>query len=159
GVGPGAAGGARAGAAALGPPPRAPPRGALGRHRPPPAGGPRGRPPLAPCGACSSAGGGAGARPPGSAARGPRPPPPTPRVPPRLSGAPGTRGGPAAGECVPIPAAPVPELLALAERLRVDLVVVGPEGPLALGLADGLAARGIPVFGPTRAAAALESSK
>src|SRR5215211_1586368 len=41
----------------------------------------------------------------------------------------------------------------------IGLVVVGPEGPLALGLADLLAARGIPVFGPSRAAAELEWSK
>ena len=40
-----------------------------------------------------------------------------------------------------------------------DLVVIGPEAPLAAGLADALAARGVPVFGPTRAAARLESSK
>jgi phosphoribosylamine--glycine ligase len=47
----------------------------------------------------------------------------------------------------------------LAERERIDLTVVGPEVPLALGLADALEARGRPVFGPSRAAAALESSK
>ena len=48
---------------------------------------------------------------------------------------------------------------ALADRERIDLTVVGPEGPLALGLVDALEARGRPVFGPSRAAAALESSK
>ena len=41
----------------------------------------------------------------------------------------------------------------------IGLVVVGPEAPLALGLADLLAVRGIPVFGPSRAAAELEWSK
>ena len=50
-------------------------------------------------------------------------------------------------------------LLALAEREAPDLVVVGPEAPLAAGLADQLIARGIAVFGPTEAAARLESSK
>jgi phosphoribosylamine---glycine ligase len=50
-------------------------------------------------------------------------------------------------------------LAALGRRLAVDLVVVGPEGPLALGLADALAGSGLVVFGPFRAAAALESSK
>ena len=48
---------------------------------------------------------------------------------------------------------------AVAAAQRVDLVVVGPEAPLAAGLTDALASRGIPVFGPTRAAARLESSK
>ena len=48
---------------------------------------------------------------------------------------------------------------AVAAAQRVDLVVIGPEAPLAAGLTDALASRGIPVFGPTRAAARLESSK
>ena len=47
----------------------------------------------------------------------------------------------------------------LAERLGVDLVVVGPEAPLVAGVADVVAARGIPVFGPSAAAAQLEGSK
>lgn len=47
----------------------------------------------------------------------------------------------------------------LAVRLDSDLVVIGPEAPLAAGVADALAAAGIPVFGPTRAAAQLEASK
>jgi phosphoribosylamine---glycine ligase len=47
----------------------------------------------------------------------------------------------------------------LAERLGVGLVVVGPEAPLVAGVADVVAARGIPVFGPTAAAAQLEGSK
>ena len=46
-----------------------------------------------------------------------------------------------------------------AETHDIGLVVVGPEAPLALGLADLLDARGIPVFGPSRAAAELEWSK
>ena len=50
-------------------------------------------------------------------------------------------------------------LLALAEREAPDLVVVGPEAPLAAGLADELRERGIPVFGPDQDAARLESSK
>lgn len=48
---------------------------------------------------------------------------------------------------------------AFAEQQGFDLVVVGPEAPLAAGLADVLSARDIAVFGPTRAAARLESSK
>jgi phosphoribosylamine--glycine ligase len=46
-----------------------------------------------------------------------------------------------------------------AREQRVDLVVVGPEAPLAAGLADRLAKDGVPVFGPTAAAARIESSK
>jgi phosphoribosylamine---glycine ligase len=46
-----------------------------------------------------------------------------------------------------------------ATRERYDLVVVGPEGPLAAGVADELASARVPVFGPTRAACRLESSK
>ena len=42
---------------------------------------------------------------------------------------------------------------------RIDLVVVGPEAPLAAGVVDAVSRLGIPVFGPTRAAARLESSK
>ncbi|WP_134766605.1 phosphoribosylamine--glycine ligase [Nocardioides sp. 1609] len=48
---------------------------------------------------------------------------------------------------------------ALADVLGVDLVVVGPEAPLVAGVADAVAARGIPVFGPSGAAARLEGSK
>jgi phosphoribosylamine--glycine ligase len=47
----------------------------------------------------------------------------------------------------------------LATREKVDLVVVGPEAPLAAGIADALTAAGVPTFGPTRAAARIESSK
>lgn len=50
-------------------------------------------------------------------------------------------------------------LVDLARRLAVGLVVVGPEAPLAAGLADRLSDAGIPVFGPSAAAARLESSK
>lgn len=53
-----------------------------------------------------------------------------------------------------------PQALAdLAVREAVDLVIVGPEGPLAAGVADVISARGIPVFGPSRAAARLEGDK
>ena len=50
-------------------------------------------------------------------------------------------------------------IVGAARELAADLVVVGPEAPLASGLADELTATGIPVFGPSRAAARLESSK
>ncbi|SDP76130.1 phosphoribosylamine--glycine ligase [Arthrobacter sp. ok909] len=48
---------------------------------------------------------------------------------------------------------------ALAVKLTVDLVVVGPEAPLAAGVSDAVRAAGIPVFGPSKAAAQLEASK
>ncbi len=57
------------------------------------------------------------------------------------------------------PVSGVDALVDEARRLKADLVVVGPEAPLAEGLADALAAAGIPCFGPTRAAARLETSK
>jgi phosphoribosylamine--glycine ligase len=50
-------------------------------------------------------------------------------------------------------------IVALARREAVDLVVVGPEGPLAAGLADRLRSAGVAVFGPSQRAARLESSK
>jgi phosphoribosylamine---glycine ligase len=58
-----------------------------------------------------------------------------------------------------VSASDVQGLEQLAVRERIDLTVVGPELPLSLGLVDRLAAVGRPVIGPTRAAAALESSK
>jgi phosphoribosylamine--glycine ligase len=50
-------------------------------------------------------------------------------------------------------------VVALAERESIDLVVIGPEAPLAAGVADALATAGIAVFGPSRRGAMLESSK
>ena len=53
----------------------------------------------------------------------------------------------------------VEELVGAAREVAADLVVVGPEAPLAAGLADALAGVGIPAFGPSRESARLESSK
>ncbi len=66
-----------------------------------------------------------------------------------------------AGECAPVDIDPgaVDSLATWAAAERVDLAVIGPEGPLAAGLADRMAERGVPVFGPTAAAARIESSK
>jgi phosphoribosylamine--glycine ligase len=50
-------------------------------------------------------------------------------------------------------------ILALAERERIDLTIVGPEAPLARGIADLFEGRGRPIFGPRRTAAQLETSK
>jgi phosphoribosylamine--glycine ligase len=77
----------------------------------------------------------------------------------KLYAAPGNPGIAALAECVPTPADQVAALADLVIRERIDLTVVGPEAPLALGLADLVRARGGAVFGPSRAAAELESSK
>jgi len=62
-------------------------------------------------------------------------------------------------ENVPIPVHDLAELQAFATANDIDLTVVGPEVPLSLGLVDAFTAAGLRVFGPTRAAAELESSK
>jgi len=61
--------------------------------------------------------------------------------------------------CVPVEPLDPDATVAVARAASVELVVVGPEAPLSVGVADALSAAGIPVFGPTRAAAALETSK
>jgi phosphoribosylamine--glycine ligase len=73
--------------------------------------------------------------------------------------APGNAGIADSAECVAIGAEKVDELLAFAKANAVDLVVVGPEAPLVLGLADKCRAAGLKVFGPSAAAAELEGSK
>lgn len=60
---------------------------------------------------------------------------------------------------VPIGATDLDGLARFAEQEGIDLTIVGPEAPLALGLVDHFAARGLKAFGPTRAAARLEWSK
>ena len=62
-------------------------------------------------------------------------------------------------ECVAVDVEDIDGLVALAREREVDLVVVGPEVPLVLGLVDALGEAGIPAFGPTREAARLEGSK
>lgn len=73
--------------------------------------------------------------------------------------APGNPGMESLAKCVGIGAEEIDALVEFARAERIDLVVPGPEAPLALGLADRLAAAGIACFGPTEAAARLESSK
>ena len=62
-------------------------------------------------------------------------------------------------KCLDYPVSEVEAIADWAEERGIGLVVVGPEAPLAAGLADLLQARGVAVFGPTRAAAELEWSK
>ncbi|MEE3626613.1 phosphoribosylamine--glycine ligase [Nitrospirillum sp. BR 11752] len=73
--------------------------------------------------------------------------------------APGNAGIRDVASCVDIKADDVDGLVAFATANAVDLVVVGPEQPLVLGLVDRLTAAGIKAFGPSQAAAALEGSK
>jgi len=73
--------------------------------------------------------------------------------------APGNAGTAELSTNVAIGAESIPELVALADMERPDLVVIGPEAPLALGLADRLRERKLAVFGPGAAAARIEASK
>jgi phosphoribosylamine---glycine ligase len=73
--------------------------------------------------------------------------------------APGNAGIAQLARCVPAGLKDVDDLLRVTSAESPDLVVVGPELPLSLGLVDELQRRSIPVFGPTRKAALLESSK
>lgn len=71
-------------------------------------------------------------------------------------------GNPGMAECaniVDVKADDIVGLLGLIDRDGYDFVVIGPEAPLAAGLVDELKSRGVRVFGPTQAAAQLESSK
>jgi len=77
----------------------------------------------------------------------------------RLVIAPGNPGMEALGELRAYKPTDVDGLVALAREIRADLVVVGPEAALEVGVADRLAALGIPCFGPTARAAKLETSK
>jgi phosphoribosylamine---glycine ligase len=76
-----------------------------------------------------------------------------------LHAAPGNPGIADLAECHPIRADDAEGLLGLSRSLEVDLVVVGPELPLVLGLADALRRFGFLVFGPSAAAARIEGSK
>jgi phosphoribosylamine--glycine ligase len=76
-----------------------------------------------------------------------------------LHAAPGNPGIAALGHCHPVRAEDGEVLLALAGAIGIDLVVVGPEGPLVAGVADELRHAGIAVFGPSAAAARIEGSK
>ncbi len=78
---------------------------------------------------------------------------------PRVIAAPGNAGIAADAVCHPVAADDVAGLVALAQREKIEFVVVGPEVPLSLGLVDRLHAAGIPAYGPTADGARLEASK
>jgi phosphoribosylamine--glycine ligase len=73
--------------------------------------------------------------------------------------APGNGGIAEEAECLPVDVKDIDSLLALGAELRPDLTVVGPELPLSLGVVDEFTRKGWPIFGPTKDAAQLESSK
>ncbi len=77
----------------------------------------------------------------------------------RLYCAPGNAGIAAAAQCVDLPAADAVRLQDFAIKEKIDLTVVGPEAPLAAGLADNFREAGLTVFGPGRDGARLEWSK
>ncbi|MBC7188230.1 MAG: phosphoribosylamine--glycine ligase [Calditrichaeota bacterium] len=77
----------------------------------------------------------------------------------KLYCAPGNAGITQIAECVDIAPTDIRRLLEFAKKQRVDLTVVGPEAPLVLGIVDEFAKKGLRIFGPTAAAAALEGSK
>jgi phosphoribosylamine---glycine ligase len=72
---------------------------------------------------------------------------------------PGNAGTASVARNINLPSSDIRAIVNKAKELRIDLVVVGPEAPLAAGIVDQLEAAGIPVFGPSKAAAQLESSK
>jgi phosphoribosylamine--glycine ligase len=76
-----------------------------------------------------------------------------------LHAAPGNPGMAALAHCHPVRPDDAEGLLELVRTVDVDLVVVGPEAPLVAGVADQLRHAGVPVFGPSAAAARIEGSK
>jgi phosphoribosylamine--glycine ligase len=73
--------------------------------------------------------------------------------------APGNGGISNEAECPPVDLKSLDSMVRLAQEIQPDLTIVGPELPLTLGVVDEFTLRGWPVFGPTKAAAQLESSK
>ena len=77
----------------------------------------------------------------------------------KMFAVPGNAGIAEIAECMQTDPSDAETMANLTEDLGIDLTVIGPEGPLVAGLADELASRGLPVFGPTKAAARIEGSK
>ena len=73
--------------------------------------------------------------------------------------APGNAGTESIAENIQIAANDLPELARFAKENRIDLTVIGPDDPLALGIVDLFEAEGLRVFGPSKSAARLEASK
>jgi phosphoribosylamine--glycine ligase len=77
----------------------------------------------------------------------------------KIFAAPGNAGIAQLAECAPIRAEDIPGLLSFAKARAIDLTIVGPEGPLSIGIVDEFSKAGLRVFGPSGKAAELEASK
>ncbi len=77
----------------------------------------------------------------------------------KLYFAPGNAGMQSLGECVPLKADDIEELLKFAKEKNISLTIVGPEVPLVMGIVDRFQAEGLPIFGPNKQAAQMEGSK
>jgi len=77
----------------------------------------------------------------------------------KLFCAPGNGGIGVDAECVKIKATDIPAMTDFAVKQGIDYVVVAPDDPLAIGMVDAMEEKGIPCFGPNKAAARIESSK
>lgn len=77
----------------------------------------------------------------------------------KIYAAPGNGGISQYAECVDIQAAELDKLTEFAEQNSIDLTIVGPENPLSDGIVDIFEAKGLRIFGPTKLAAEIESSK
>ena len=82
----------------------------------------------------------------------------SPRV-KKIFAAPGNAGMAQLAECVPVKAEDIAGLLAFAKAQAVDLTIVGPEGPLSMGIVDEFQKAGLRVFGPAKNAAEIEANK
>ena len=77
----------------------------------------------------------------------------------KIYAAPGNAGIAQLAECVALKETQIDELIAFAREKEIDLTVVGPEAALAVGVVDAFRAAGLKIFGPTKAATQIESSK
>jgi phosphoribosylamine--glycine ligase len=77
----------------------------------------------------------------------------------KIYAAPGNAGIAQLAECAPVKAEDIPGLLSFAQSKAIDLTIVGPEGPLSMGIVDEFQKAGLPVFGPSRKAAEIEANK
>jgi phosphoribosylamine--glycine ligase len=77
----------------------------------------------------------------------------------KIFAAPGNAGIAQLAECVPIKSEDIAGLLAFAQSKEIDLTIVGPEGPLSMGIIDAFTEAGLRAFGPSGKAAEIEASK